>query len=57
MDRLHQLFDHFGALIVFVNALLHELAVPIPLTPTVLVAGAASPHARWFAFVSELTVP
>jgi len=36
--------------IVFINALLHELAVPIPLTPTVLVAGAASPEV--VAFVS-----
>ena len=47
---LHQLFERFGVVIVFVNALLHELAVPIPLTPTVLVAGAASPQA--IAFVS-----
>jgi membrane protein DedA with SNARE-associated domain/rhodanese-related sulfurtransferase len=47
---LHELFERFGVVIVFVNALLHELAVPIPLTPTVLVAGAASPQA--VAFVS-----
>ena len=38
---LQELFERFGVAIVFVNALLHELAVPIPLTPTVLVAGAA----------------
>ena len=42
MGNLHDLFDRFGVVIVFVNALLHELAVPIPLTPTVLVAGAAT---------------
>jgi membrane protein DedA with SNARE-associated domain/rhodanese-related sulfurtransferase len=39
---LQELFDRFGVVIVFLNALLHELAVPIPLTPTVLVAGAAT---------------
>src|SRR5260221_4428644 len=45
---LHELFERFGVLIVFINALLHELAVPIPLTPTVLVAGAASSEALAF---------
>ena len=42
MAGLQDLFERFGVMIVFINALLHELAVPIPLTPTVLVAGAAS---------------
>lgn len=48
MENLHELFDRFGVVIVFLNTLLHELAVPIPLTPTVLVAGAAS--SELFAF-------
>jgi membrane protein DedA with SNARE-associated domain/rhodanese-related sulfurtransferase len=42
VGSLQELFDRFGVVIVFLNALLHELAVPIPLTPTVLVAGAAT---------------
>ena len=49
MASLQDLFDRFGVVIVFVNALLHELAVPIPLTPTVLVAGAASSEVAAFA--------
>src|SRR4051794_14862555 len=43
MASLHELFDRFGVAIVFANSLLHELALPLPLTPTVLIAGAASP--------------
>lgn len=39
MGDLHDLFDRFGVAIVFANTLLHELAVPIPLTPTVLGSG------------------
>jgi membrane protein DedA with SNARE-associated domain/rhodanese-related sulfurtransferase len=46
MPGLHDLFDRFGVAIVFVNTLLHELAVPVPLTPTILVAGATSPEIR-----------
>ena len=42
MDTIAQLFERFGVAIVFVNTLLHELGLPIPLTPTVLVAGAAA---------------
>src|SRR2546422_955366 len=38
MGSIQELFERFGVVIVFINALLHELAVPIPLTPTVLVA-------------------
>src|SRR5437773_9955976 len=49
MGSIQELFERFGVVIVFINALLHELAVPIPLTPTVLVAGAASPEAVAFA--------
>ena len=40
MATLNGLFEHFGTAIVFVNALLRELGVPIPLAPTVMVAGA-----------------
>jgi membrane protein DedA with SNARE-associated domain/rhodanese-related sulfurtransferase len=50
MAGLQELFERFGVVIVFFNALLHELAVPIPLTPTVLLAGAASSEV--FAFVT-----
>ena len=35
------LLERFGALIVFLNTLIHEAGLPAPLTPTVLVAGAA----------------
>jgi membrane protein DedA with SNARE-associated domain len=42
MDTITDLFERFGVAIVFVNTLLHELGVPLPLTPTVLMAGAAS---------------
>src|SRR5690348_1825798 len=35
------LLDQFGALIVFLNTLIHEAGLPAPLTPTVLVAAAA----------------
>jgi len=35
------LLDQFGALIVFINTLIHEAGLPAPLTPTVLVAAAA----------------
>src|SRR5712692_7433820 len=45
MAGMQDLFERFGVMIVFINALLHELAVPIPLTPTVLVAGAANSEA------------
>src|SRR5919201_1924526 len=40
-DRLVDLLERFGALIVFLNTLIHEAGLPAPLTPTVLVAGAA----------------
>jgi membrane protein DedA with SNARE-associated domain/rhodanese-related sulfurtransferase len=46
LPTLHDLFDRFGVVIVFVNTLLHELAVPLPLTPTLLVAGAISSEIR-----------
>jgi membrane protein DedA with SNARE-associated domain/rhodanese-related sulfurtransferase len=36
-----RLLDQFGAWIVFLNTLIHEAGLPAPLTPTVLVAGAA----------------
>ena len=36
-----RLLDQFGALIVFINTLVHEAGLPAPLTPTVLVAAAA----------------
>jgi membrane protein DedA with SNARE-associated domain/rhodanese-related sulfurtransferase len=36
-----RLLDQFGALIVFLNTLVHEAGLPAPLTPTVLVAAAA----------------
>ncbi|HYL25809.1 MAG TPA: sulfurtransferase, partial [Burkholderiales bacterium] len=36
-----RLLDQFGAWIVFLNTLVHEAGLPAPLTPTVLVAGAA----------------
>jgi membrane protein DedA with SNARE-associated domain/rhodanese-related sulfurtransferase len=41
MTGLQELFERFGLGIVFVNALLHELGVPLPLTPTVMLAGAS----------------
>ena len=40
MDFLRGLFAEWGALIVLVNTLLHEAGVPVPLSPTVIVAGA-----------------
>lgn len=43
MASLHELFERFGVAMVFANSLLHELALPLPLTPIVLVAGAANP--------------
>src|SRR3977135_3492008 len=49
MGTISDLFDRFGAAIVFVNTLLHELGLPIPLTPTVLVAGAAASELMAFA--------
>jgi membrane protein DedA with SNARE-associated domain/rhodanese-related sulfurtransferase len=49
MDTIAHLFERFGAAIVFVNTLLHELGLPIPLTPTVLVAGAAATELLAFA--------
>jgi membrane protein DedA with SNARE-associated domain len=41
MDLLLQLFGRLGIVIVFFHTLLHEIGLPIPLTPTVLLAGAA----------------
>lgn len=52
MDTIADLFERFGAAIVFVNTLLHELGLPIPLTPTVVVAGAAA--SEFLAFASLL---
>jgi membrane protein DedA with SNARE-associated domain/rhodanese-related sulfurtransferase len=49
MDTIAALFERFGVAIVFVNTLLHELGIPIPLTPTVLVAGAATSKLLPFA--------
>lgn len=40
MDFIRELFAEYGALIVLLNTLLHEAGVPIPLSPTVIVAGA-----------------
>jgi membrane protein DedA with SNARE-associated domain len=51
MDTITDLFERFGVAIVFVNTLLHELGVPLPLTPTVLMAGAASSQ---FAAIASL---
>lgn len=56
MDALQELFERFGVVIVFINALLHELAVPIPLTPTVLLAGAASSEVFAFAVLVAAVV-
>jgi len=52
----HDLFDRFGVIIVFANTLLHELAVPIPLTPTVLVASAMSAEVFAFAMLVAAVV-
>jgi membrane protein DedA with SNARE-associated domain/rhodanese-related sulfurtransferase len=41
MESLLQLFGHVGIVIVFFCTLLHEIGLPFPLTPTVMVAGAA----------------
>ena len=41
MDLLLQLFGRLGIVIVFFHTLLHEIGLPIPLTPTVVLAGAA----------------
>jgi membrane protein DedA with SNARE-associated domain/rhodanese-related sulfurtransferase len=38
MELIRHLFDAYGAGLVFVNALLHEAGVPVPLTPTVIIA-------------------
>ncbi|HZZ91898.1 MAG TPA: VTT domain-containing protein [Usitatibacter sp.] len=38
MDLIRHLFDAYGTGLVFVNALLHEAGVPVPLTPTVIIA-------------------
>ena len=38
---LQGVLEQFGAAIVFVNTLIHEIGLPAPLTPTVLVAAAA----------------
>jgi membrane protein DedA with SNARE-associated domain/rhodanese-related sulfurtransferase len=56
MDTIAQLFERFGAAIVFVNTLLHELGLPIPLTPTVLVAGAAASELAAFALLLAAVV-
>lgn len=40
MDFLRGLFAEWGALIVLANTFLHEAGVPVPLSPTVIVAGA-----------------
>ena len=56
MDTIAQLFERFGAAIVFANTLLHELGIPIPLTPTVLVAGAAAADFLAFAFLVAAVV-
>jgi membrane protein DedA with SNARE-associated domain/rhodanese-related sulfurtransferase len=56
MDTIAQLFERFGVAIVFVNTLLHELGIPIPLTPTVLVAGAAAREFLAFAFLVAAVV-
>src|ERR1700682_6268032 len=51
MDTITQLFERFGVAIVFVNTLLHEIGIPLPLTPTVLVAGAAASEFLAFALL------
>lgn len=55
MGSIGELFERFGVLIVFLNSLLHELGVPIPLTPTVLLAGAAaSEFLPWVVLVAAI---
>jgi membrane protein DedA with SNARE-associated domain/rhodanese-related sulfurtransferase len=49
VGNIQDLFDRFGVVIVFVNTVLHEVGVPVPLTPTVLVASAMSSEAFAFA--------
>src|SRR5882672_10500915 len=55
MGSIAELFERFGAAIVFLNSLLHELGIPIPLTPTVLLAGAAASDVlAWVALVAAI---
>jgi membrane protein DedA with SNARE-associated domain/rhodanese-related sulfurtransferase len=56
MEMITELFERFGVAIVFVNTLLHEIGVPIPLTPTVLVAGAAATEFLAFALLVAAVV-
>jgi membrane protein DedA with SNARE-associated domain len=56
MGTIEDLFHRFGAAIVFVNTLVHELGIPIPLTPTVLVAGAATSEFLAFALLVAAVV-
>src|ERR1700720_1411729 len=55
MGTISDLFERFGAVIVFLNSLLHELGIPIPLTPTVLLAGAAASEVlAWVVLVAAI---
>jgi membrane protein DedA with SNARE-associated domain/rhodanese-related sulfurtransferase len=55
MGSIAELFERFGAVIVFLNSLLHELGIPIPLTPTVLLAGAATSELLpWMALIASI---
>src|ERR1700730_9788505 len=56
MQTISDLFERFGVVIVFINTLLHELGIPIPLTPTVLVAGAAASELLAFGFLVAAVV-
>jgi hypothetical protein len=56
MEMITELFERFGVAIVFVNTLLHEIGIPIPLTPTVLVAGAAATEFLAFALLVAAVV-
>lgn len=49
MDFIRDLFAEWGALIVLVNTLLHEAGIPVPLSPTVIVAGAMDSTAKGLA--------
>src|SRR5258707_1332909 len=55
MESIADLFERFGVAIVFVNSLLHELGLPIPLTPTVLLAGAATSEVlAWVVLIAAI---
>jgi membrane protein DedA with SNARE-associated domain/rhodanese-related sulfurtransferase len=50
VDLIRQLFDSYGTALIFLNAFLHEAGIPVPLTPTVIVA------AGWYGSAEGIAV-